>query len=125
MVLNLIALWKQEKVRPMTAEEMARPARPSAMPGADLMAGGTAGRLLAVVVLGTLGFNMQDVLLEPYGGEILGLSVGDDHLADRRSTPWARWLGFVLAARWLSARARHVPHGGARPPCRRSRPSAR
>ena len=39
------------------------------------MAGGQAGRLLAVVFLGTMAFNMQDVLLEPYGGEILGLSV--------------------------------------------------
>jgi BCD family chlorophyll transporter-like MFS transporter len=42
---------------------------------ADYASGGTAGRLLAVVFLGTMAFNMQDVLLEPYGGEILGLSV--------------------------------------------------
>ena len=28
------------------------------------------------VGLGTAAFTMQDVLLEPYGGEILGLSVG-------------------------------------------------
>jgi MFS transporter, BCD family, chlorophyll transporter len=26
--------------------------------------------------LGTAAFNMQDIVLEPYGGEILGLSVG-------------------------------------------------
>ena len=31
--------------------------------------------LLLVVFFGTLGLSMQDILLEPYGGEILGLSV--------------------------------------------------
>jgi MFS transporter, BCD family, chlorophyll transporter len=100
MVLNLIALWKQEKVRPMTKEEMAQ-TKPIFHEGwRDLMAGGTAGRLLLVVVLGTIGFQMQDVLLEPYGAEILGLSVG--------STTWltacnalGALVGFVLAGRWM------------------------
>lgn len=101
MVLNLTALWKQEKVRPMTAEEM-QATRPIFHEGwRDLMAGGTAGRLLAVVVLGTMAFQMQDVLLEPYGAEILGLSVG--------ATTWltacnamGALVGFVLAGRWMS-----------------------
>jgi len=67
----------------------------------DLMAGGHAGRLLLVVMLGTMAFQMQDVLLEPYGAEILGLSVG--------STTWltacnamGALVGFVLAGRWMS-----------------------
>ena len=101
MVLNLIALWKQEKVRPMTKAEMEQ-TRPIFHEGwRDLMAGGTAGRLLLVVVLGTMGFQMQDVLLEPYGAEILGLSVG--------ATTWltacnamGALVGFVLAGRWMS-----------------------
>jgi BCD family chlorophyll transporter-like MFS transporter len=101
MVLNLIALWKQEKVRPMSKEEMEE-ARPIFHEGwRDLMAGGTAGRLLLVVMLGTMGFQMQDVLLEPYGAEILGLSVG--------STTWltacnamGALVGFVLAGRWMA-----------------------
>ena len=29
------------------------------------------------VGLGTAGFSMQDILLEPFGGQILGLSVGE------------------------------------------------
>ena len=33
-------------------------------------------RLLVAVALGTAGFAMQDVLLEPFGGEVLGLTVG-------------------------------------------------
>ena len=100
MVLNLIALWKQEKVRPMSKAEMEQ-VRPVFHEGwRDLMAGGTAGRLLLVVMLGTMGFQMQDVLLEPYGAEILGLSVG--------STTWltacnamGALVGFVLAGRWM------------------------
>ncbi len=34
---------------------------------------------------------MQDILLEPYGAEILNLTVGADHRADRASSPSARW----------------------------------
>lgn len=100
MVLNLIALWKQEKVQPMTKEQMEETPPIFNEGWRDLMAGGTAGRLLLVVVMGTVGFQMQDVLLEPYGAEILGLSVG--------STTWltacnaiGALVGFGLAGRWM------------------------
>ena len=76
MVLNLTALWKQEKVRPMTAAEMASSPPVFLESWRDFIEGSHAVRLLIVVVTGTMGFQMQDVLLEPYGGEILGLSVG-------------------------------------------------
>lgn len=102
MALNMIALWQQEKVRPMTAAEMAE-VRPVFLESwRDFVAGGNAGRLLMLVVVGTVGFQMQDVLLEPYGGEILGLSVG--------ATTWltaanaiGALVGFILAGRWLGA----------------------
>jgi len=101
MVLNLVALWKQEKVKPMTAEEMAE-VRPIFMEGwRDLMAGGNAGRILLVVVMGTMGFQMQDVLLEPYGAEILGLSVGNTTWLTACNALGAL-AGFILAGRWLS-----------------------
>jgi MFS transporter, BCD family, chlorophyll transporter len=101
LALNMIALWKQEKVRPMTREEREAPKPSFKEAWADYMAGGQAGRLLAVVFAGGLAFNMQDVLLEPYGGEILGLSVA------ATTTLTAIWacgalLGFALAARWLA-----------------------
>jgi BCD family chlorophyll transporter-like MFS transporter len=101
LVLNVIALWKQEKVRPMTKAERDEPRPRFRDAWADLMAGGTAGRLLAVVVTGTLAFNMQDVLLEPYGGEILGLTVGATTLL---TAAWAlgALVGFLLSARWLA-----------------------
>jgi len=100
IVLNLIALWKQEKLTPMTRAEREAPRPRFSEAWADLMAGGTAGRLLAVVFLGTLAFNMQDVLLEPYGGEVLGLSVSATTLL---TAIWAMGalLGFAHAGRAL------------------------
>jgi BCD family chlorophyll transporter-like MFS transporter len=108
LVLNVIALWKQERVKPMSREERAGP-RPSFRDAwADYMAGGDAGRLLLVVFLGTMAFNMQDVLLEPYGGEVMGLSVSSTTLL---TALWAggALLAFALAGRWLA---------GGRDPCR-------
>ena len=100
IVLNMIALWKQEKVNPMTKEERAAPMPQFRDAWDDLTSGGHAGRLLVVVFLGTMAFNMQDVLLEPYGGEVLGLSVSTTTLL---TAMWAggALLGFGLAARWL------------------------
>ena len=101
LLLNLVALWRQEKVRPMTKaeREVASPTFRDAW--TDLASGGDAGRLLAVVFLGTMAFNMQDVLLEPYGGEILGLSVSATTLL---TAMWAggALVGFGMAARWLA-----------------------
>jgi BCD family chlorophyll transporter-like MFS transporter len=101
LVLNLVALWKQEKVRPMSRAERAAPRPRFADAWADLTAGGGAGRLLAVVFLGTMAFSMQDVLLEPYGGQILGLSVSSTTLL---TALWAggALAGFLIAGRRLA-----------------------
>jgi len=101
ILLNLVALWRQERVKPMSRAEREAP-RPSFRDAwNDYASGGDAGRLLVVVFLGTMAFNMQDVLLEPYGGEILGLSVSATTLL---TATWASGalLGFGLAARWLA-----------------------
>jgi MFS transporter, BCD family, chlorophyll transporter len=75
MVLNLTALWKQEARVPARAgQRVDRPSFRSAWQ--DYLNGGRSGRLLLSVGLGTAAFSMQDVLLEPYGGEVLRLSVG-------------------------------------------------
>jgi len=65
LILNLIALWKQEKVRPMSAAEIAAPRPGFSAALADLKAVPDAMRLMVVVALGALGFTMQEVLLEP------------------------------------------------------------
>jgi MFS transporter, BCD family, chlorophyll transporter len=75
LVLNAVAMWKQESLQPGRAR------RPAAEPSfADAWRHYTEGegarlRLLAIG-LGTMAFAMQDVLLEPYGGQVLGMSVG-------------------------------------------------
>jgi len=74
MALNLIALWKQEARQPMRAQAEATPRFADAWrafaghPGAR--------RFLVAVGLGTAAFSMQDILLEPYGGQVMQLSVG-------------------------------------------------
>ena len=99
--LTLFALWKQEHVRPMSREERAAPRPKFADAWADFINGGQAGRLLACVFAGTMAFNMQDVLLEPYGGEILGLSVSSTTLL---TAIWALGAlsGFALAGQRLA-----------------------
>lgn len=102
LLLNLVALWKQEPLRPMSAAERAAPRPRFRDAWADFSSGGQAGRLLVVVALGTAAFSMQDVLLEPYGGQVLGLSVSETTLLT------ALWscgaiAGFAIAARWLAA----------------------
>lgn len=74
MVLNVVALWKQEpRDKTRTAPERPRPtfretwAQFAGRPGAR--------RFLVAVGLGTAAFSMQDIILEPYGGEILHLPV--------------------------------------------------
>lgn len=75
MALNMVALWKQETRNPMSRTEIAEPRPHFRDAWRVFVAGGDAIRLLVVVALGTFAFNMQDVLLEPYGAQILGLSV--------------------------------------------------
>ncbi len=75
MALNLIALWKQEKRDTSRTK--------GAPEGVDFRGAwrrfsraGRAKRFLVTVGLGTAAFSMQDIILEPYGGEILGMGVG-------------------------------------------------
>jgi BCD family chlorophyll transporter-like MFS transporter len=102
MVLNVVALWKQEKMAPMTKAERSAPKPNFANAWADFKKENDVMRLIVTIFLGTMAFNMQDVLLEPYGGEILGLSVSATTLL---TAMWAggALLGFGMAARWLSS----------------------
>lgn len=74
VVLNLLALWKQE-ARDPTRTAFDRAQETFAQSWARLMEVPRARRFLVSVALGTAAFNMQDIVLEPYGGEVLGLSV--------------------------------------------------
>lgn len=106
MALNVVALWRQEARDPAaTARDRATPSFGESW--RDLAARPGALRLLVAVGLGAAAFSMQDVLLEPYGGEILGLSVG---ATTALTALWALGAlgGFALAARALTRGAE--PH---------------
>jgi len=72
--LNMIALWKQEPRRPRAAIAATERERFSDA-WRVFSTTNKPRRFLTAVALGTAGFSMQDILLEPYGGEVLGLSV--------------------------------------------------
>ena len=73
MVLNGIALWKQEARDPNRAAPALTPSFRERW--AAYTSTGRAGRRLLAIGMGTTAFSMQDVLLEPYGGRVLHLSV--------------------------------------------------
>jgi BCD family chlorophyll transporter-like MFS transporter len=62
---------------------------------------GRTRRRLIATALGTAGFSMQDVLLEPYGGKILHLPVGAT-TALTAMLATGGGFGLYLAARWLT-----------------------
>ncbi len=75
MVLNCVALWKQEARNPaQTAHD--RESASFRKAWQSFRSGGRSSRVLVTVGLGTAAFSMQDILLEPYGGEVLRLGVG-------------------------------------------------
>jgi len=99
MIFNLVALWKQEPRNPAnTATNTPRPAFGKAW--AQLMQYRGARRFLLAVGLGTAAFSMQDILLEPYGGEVLGLSVSATTVLTAMMAGGAL-AAFALAARLL------------------------
>ncbi|MEM0907358.1 MAG: PucC family protein [Pseudomonadota bacterium] len=100
LVINIIAMWKMEP----------RGHRPPSDGGADpqFMVAWRAflqqtqpTRRLFVIGLGTMGFAMADVLLEPYGGQVLQLSVAE---TTRLTAAFAvgGLIGLVGASRMLS-----------------------
>jgi len=100
MILNVIALWKQETRRPgRTAVAMQHPSFRESWD--SFIQGGHAVRRLVAVGLGTMGFSMEDVLLEPYGGQVLHLTVGDTTKLTA-TLAIGGLFGFGLASRVLS-----------------------
>ncbi|MDW8443254.1 MAG: PucC family protein [Acetobacteraceae bacterium] len=101
IVLNGVALWKQEPRR-----RGIDPDAPSNDPtfleawGLYTRDAGAVRRLVAIG-LGTGAFGMQDVLLEPYGGQVLGMSVSATTQLTA-SLAAGTLIGFALASRVLS-----------------------
>ena len=75
MVLNTVALWKQETRNPPRGA--VQPRQPTFRESwQTFIDGANARRRLLAIGLGTMAFSMQDVLLEPYGGQVLRMTVG-------------------------------------------------
>jgi BCD family chlorophyll transporter-like MFS transporter len=100
IVLNAVALWKQEPRRP--AETAHARATPSfAQSWAEFDRAGDARRRLVALGLGTAAFSMQDILLEPYGGQVLHLSVGST-TGFSAMLAFGGLIGFATAAKLLA-----------------------
>jgi len=107
LLMNLLAMWKQEPRRP----DLTLPTAPRAdgfssawrkfvvIPGHR--------RFLVAVFMGTAAFSMQDIILEPYGAEILGMTVSETSFLTVLLAGGAL-LAFALSARAL--RKGFAPH---------------
>jgi BCD family chlorophyll transporter-like MFS transporter len=100
LVLNVIAVWKQEARSRQRLPDS--PLEESFQNSWKVFCEGphTLRRLLAVG-LGSMAFTMEDVLLEPYGGEILKLSVSSTTLLTA-TLALGGLLGFGWASRVIS-----------------------
>ncbi len=74
VVLNMLCLWKQE-ARDRTRAMSTAPQPEFREAWAQFAARPGALRLMVMIGLGTAGFGMADVLMEPYGGQVLGMTV--------------------------------------------------
>jgi MFS transporter, BCD family, chlorophyll transporter len=100
IALNMIALWKQEARNPArTAADKPRPAFRESW--SSFRRESHSSRVFIAVGLGTAAFTMQDILLEPYGGEILHLTVGETTALTALFAA-GTLAGFALAARSLA-----------------------
>lgn len=99
MILNIIALWKQESRDPSrTASSVSRP--PFLEVWHEFVSANRSKRYLVALGLGTTAFSMQDILLEPYGGQILQLSVGATTVLTGLLAG-GTLIAFIVAARQL------------------------
>ena len=97
MALNLFATWKQEPRRiGGWAPDASTPDFKTQWRA--LISAPTAKRFLIAVGLGSAAFSMQDIILEPYGGEILKLGVS-------ATTTLTAIMAFgALTAYWIASR---------------------
>ncbi len=100
IALNGFALWKQEPRSSALAPSQAVNAKFASMWSSFTERSRTHRRLLATAI-GTAGFSMQDILLEPYGGKVLNLPVAAT-TALTAMLALGGGVGLLIAARWLN-----------------------
>jgi BCD family chlorophyll transporter-like MFS transporter len=100
MVLNVTAMWKQETRRPPRGRLQPETDPSFGESWAAFCEGEHTIRRLIIVGIGTMGFGMADILLEPFGGQILNLDVA----ATTKLTALLAFgglIGFAFASRVL------------------------
>ncbi len=100
VVLNVVAIWKQEGRNRARAMSTAPKPRFNDCWRSFI---GSVGALplLIIIALGTAGFGMADVLLEPYGGQVLALSVASTTKLTAVMA-FGGLIGFAIASHVLS-----------------------
>jgi BCD family chlorophyll transporter-like MFS transporter len=100
LILNVIAVWKQEPRQPhLTSHSTPTPSFKETW--ASFAKQGKVMRFLVALGLGTAAFSMQDIILEPYGAEVLGLSVSATTVLTSLTSLGAL-VAFGIAARYLN-----------------------
>jgi BCD family chlorophyll transporter-like MFS transporter len=100
LILNLIALWKQEARQPhLTAPHL--PRKSFSESWKIFSAQKKVMRFLLALGIGTAAFSMQDIILEPYGAEVLQLSVSSTTVLTFITAVGAI-CAFALAAKCLN-----------------------
>jgi BCD family chlorophyll transporter-like MFS transporter len=99
MILNCVSLWKQERKNAHHKDHVGKLGFRVAW--RNFVSKPGASRFLWATGLGTAAFNMQDILLEPYGAEVLSLPVSQT-TALSAFTASGMLIAFGLAARALN-----------------------
>ncbi len=100
VALNCISMWKQEVRNPqLPSRQEVGLSFVEAL--SALLKTGRVFRLLVALGLGTAAFAMQDILLEPFGGQIFAMTVGQTTLLNSFMAI-GTLCGFALSAHLLS-----------------------
>lgn len=102
VALNLAATWKQEARDPARRHRLqAQPPLAFTVMWRRFIERPQSRRFLWTVGLGTAAFNMQEIVLEPYGGEVLRLSVAQTSALTALLAAGSL-AAFAWSAHWLS-----------------------
>ncbi len=100
VALNCIAMWKQEVRNPQLTSGQ-EPSVPFDVAFDKLLKSGRVMRLLVALGIGTAAFAMQDILLEPFGGQVFNMSVSQTTWLNAFMAMGAI-LGFAISAKLLT-----------------------
>jgi BCD family chlorophyll transporter-like MFS transporter len=97
LILNVVAVWKQEARNPLRGAPDPSPDPSFREAWSHFAEGEHAVHHLTIVGIGTMAFGMADVLLEPFGGQVLGMSVSSTTLLTALFAGGGL-IGFMLAS---------------------------